>query len=211
MKERKQLFIGYYNKSVILTYIGIILSICGILNVLGGNEAESVNRVTLSMIFLILAGICDLFDGVIARRCDRTEQEKAFGIQIDSLADIVSFVLFPAIILAKTAHGHVLLVLTCILYILAGIIRLAYFNITTEENKGFFKGLPVTFSSMIIPIIYVITLIINKSNIASLMIIVYLIIAFAFVANFKLKKPSGIMYIVFSLLAIFTIVGLLLF
>ena len=214
MKEKSKLFIGYYNKSVVLTYIGIIMSILGIINIMHGYEIcgiESVNRVTISMIFLVLAGICDLFDGFIARKCKRTEQEKQFGIQIDSLADIISFVVFPVIILSRMAYRHNLLIVVSSLYILAGVIRLAYFNITTEENKGYFRGLPVTFSAVIIPLVYMLTLLFNINEITNLMLILYTVIAILNILNFKLKKPSGIWYGIFSALAVFVIYGLLIF
>ena len=76
------MIIGYYNKSVILTFVGILISIFGMLNVANTD---------IALTCLILAGICDLFDGVVARKCKRTDKEKAFGVQIDSLADVISF------------------------------------------------------------------------------------------------------------------------
>lgn len=199
--------IGFYNKSVILTYLGVAMSICGIVNIMNGYMAyeESVDRVPLSMVCFILAGICDLFDGYIARRCKRTEQEKEFGIQIDSLSDVVSFLVFPVVILCRLCYKHYLLMFVCIVYVLCGIIRLAYFNVTIEDNIGFYRGLPVTFSALIIPVVYTIVKLCNIHNIENIILITYFLISVSFIVNFKIKKTTGIWYLIFSVLAILTI------
>ena len=84
--------IGFYNYSVILTYIGLVSSVFGITQVFE-------NHMSIAFLCLLLSGICDLFDGKIARSMkNRTEHEKVFGIQIDSLCDLVCFGVFPAVI-----------------------------------------------------------------------------------------------------------------
>ena len=87
----KKLFLGYYNKSVILTYIGAISAVIGMSLSFSG-------KMKYALICLIVCGVSDLFDGMIARRCKRTDEEKEFGIEIDSLTDMVSFALLPVII-----------------------------------------------------------------------------------------------------------------
>ena len=89
MEKRKM--IGFYNYTVILTYISLVSSVIGI--------AQLFNHNFLTAIFcLMLSGFCDMFDGVVARKHKtRTEQEKVFGIQIDSLCDLVCFGVFPAL------------------------------------------------------------------------------------------------------------------
>ena len=67
MKREKKLFIGCFNKSVILTYIGVIFALAGIFILIDLQEAEQMNLV---MFCLIISGLCDLFDGFIARKCN---------------------------------------------------------------------------------------------------------------------------------------------
>ena len=144
-------FIGCFNKSVILTYIGMIFSLTGTFNLLINKNLE------LSIVLFILAGICDLFDGAIARKCKRNEVQKNFGIQLDSLVDVVSFVGYPVILLYymwKTSSP--LFVLVSAFYMICGITRLAWFNVNSDNFKDSFQGLPVTYSSLIIPVFYVI-------------------------------------------------------
>ena len=83
--------IGFYNYTVILTYIGLMSSVFGITQVMDGEYS-------IAFLCLLLSGVCDLFDGKIARACKtRSDREKVFGIQIDSLCDLVCFTVFPAI------------------------------------------------------------------------------------------------------------------
>ena len=87
VKEKKitDKLIGVYDYTVILTYISLWISIGGMMLSLNGH-------LDLAVLCLALSGLCDMFDGKIARtKKDRTEIEKRFGIQIDSLCDIVCF------------------------------------------------------------------------------------------------------------------------
>lgn len=147
--------IGFYNYSVILTYIGLCSSVFGITQIFEGNE-------TVAFLCLILSGICDLFDGKIARSMkNRSEQAKVFGIQIDSLCDLVCFGVFPAVIGYHYHTVYPLRIVSTLMIVLGAVIRLGYFNVmeeerqrTTDENRKEYEGLPVTTVSMILPLIY---------------------------------------------------------
>ncbi len=189
--------IGCYNKSVILTHIGIIASAIGM---------AFVGLHDCAVICLIVAGICDLFDGVIARRCKRTEQEKAFGVQLDSLADLISFGAFPFVLLVSFVPAQPVFRIPAIIvgaiYVLAAVTRLGWFNITTEENKGFYIGMPVTYSALIIACVYPLSYLIGERIMGWVYIGLYLIMALLYVLNFKMKKPRLIAYIVFSVISL---------
>ena len=74
-----------------------------------------------------------MFDGKVARtKKDRTEVEKRFGIQIDSLADIVCFGVSPAILCYRMGMRGLTGVAILLFYVLAGLIRLAWFNVSEE-------------------------------------------------------------------------------
>lgn len=199
--------IGCYNRSVILTHIGILAALVGI--------AFVKNR-DLAVICLIAAGICDLFDGVIAQRCKRDDREKAFGVQLDSLADLISFGAFPFVFLVNFVSDapagapgvpaenafRILAVAVGAVYVLAAVTRLGWFNVTVEENRGFFQGMPVTYSALIIACIYPLSYLLGERVMGAVYIAVYAIMAALFVLNFKVKKPRGAAYIAFGLLAI---------
>jgi len=147
--------IGFYNYSVILTYIGLLSSVFGITQIIEGNES-------LAFLCLLLSGICDLFDGRIARSMkNRTEHEKVFGIQIDSLCDLVCFGVFPAVIGYHYQSVYPMRLVSSLLIVLCAVIRLGYFNVmeeerqrNTTENRKEYQGLPVTTVAIILPLIY---------------------------------------------------------
>ena len=87
------MIIGKWNKSVILTYIGLCFGILGMF------FAFVSENILYAFSCLLVAGVCDLFDGVIARKCKRTKEEKLFGIELDSLVDVFNFIALPIAIL----------------------------------------------------------------------------------------------------------------
>ncbi len=199
--EEKELIIGEYNKSVILTYIGIGTSSIGIWFAIYG-------EIKYAFICLIFAGICDLFDGVIARRCKRSPRAEAFGIQLDSLADVFSFLALPTVICFALLDQWGII---GILYVIAGIIRLAWFNVISNEEgtQKYFIGLPVTYSALILPLYYLLYLI--NQTIFPLwgFFLIYLAVSVAYIAKSKIRKPRGLAYIFFAALAILMTVGII--
>lgn len=206
-KETKKKIIGYWNKSVILTYLGITFSVIGTIILLLNNNLK------LSLTCLTLAGICDMFDGTVARLCKRTEQEKQFGVQIDSLADVVCSLVFPVIIyihsaeintsVRHTINYSIVTYIIASMYIICGVSRLAWFNIHTanpNEKVNYYSGMPVTYIAMVLPITHIIGFQFNLCNLTYH--ITMLITAILFIANFKLKKPGLKAYILFSILTI---------
>ena len=161
------------------------------------------------LILLILAACFDLFDGPVARSFQRTEQEKAFGIQLDSLADTISFVVFPALILLKLAGVRPVTLLIAFFYVFAGIMRLGWFNITTSENPGVFQGLPVVYSALIYPILYLVLSYLKISNMGPWFAAASMLLSLLMIANFSMRKPSLKGVIGFAGLGILVIVLLL--
>ena len=122
--------IGVYDYTVIATYLSLLLG-------LGGLYSAAQNEPLDAMLCLMLAGLLDAFDGRIARtKKDRTEQEKRFGIQIDSLNDLVCFGVLPAAIGWSMDCDRLWFLATMSFFALCALIRLAYFNVTEEERQG---------------------------------------------------------------------------
>ena len=108
--------LGVYDYTVILTYISLMVSIGGMLFSLNGD-------CRMALVCLAISGLCDMFDGKVARtKKDRTEAEKRFGIQIDSLADIVCFGVSPAILCYRMGMRGLTGVAILLFYVLAGLI-----------------------------------------------------------------------------------------
>lgn len=199
------MFIGFYNKSLILTYLGVAFSIVGMFLALSGN-------LQLAMVCMVCAGVCDMFDGKVARACKRTEEEKKFGVEIDSLADIVSFVVFPVVIGYSMELNSWYHILGYVLLVLAGITRLGYFNVSvidTDKNNPVktYSGLPVTSTSIILPTIWFFSELVGRVSFKSIFSTLVYLIAFLFIFNIKIPKIKGIAY---TLLTVIAVIGVLL-
>lgn len=144
--------IGYYNYTVWATYVGMAFSVIGITLAAEGHA-------TWAVVFLMLSGFCDSIDGMVARtKKDRTRQEIRFGMQIDSLCDVLCFGVFPAVICYTLGVSGIIGKAVLVFYCGCGIIRLAYFNVLAEEKeegaRRYYHGLPITFMSAILPLAY---------------------------------------------------------
>lgn len=191
--------IGFYNYTVILTYVGLVSGVIGTFLALEGHPC-------LAVFCCMFCGFCDMFDGFVARKRKRTDLEKKFGIQIDSLCDLICFGFFPALISYSLGAKQGYQCAVLITYVLAALIRLAYFNVVeeerqsqTDEKRKFYEGLPVTSIAMLYPLIYMSRTIFKKYFLCALSLFMF-IIAMLFVSKIKIKKPGikGLM----SLLAI---------
>ena len=185
----KNKLLGYYNYTIILTYIGMVVGFTGITGVLSQDYIYSI-------ICLMVAGLCDMFDGAIASTMDRTKQEKFFGIQIDSLSDLICFGVLPAIFVYSFCEGKGVSFAFAGFYILCALIRLAYFNvdeqkrqIVSSESRKIYLGLPVTTAAIIYPFVFEICSVFILPT-KSILLITMLAMSILFITPFKLKKPA---------------------
>ena len=193
----KKIFLGVYHPSVLLTYLGLSISLYGIF---------FSKSLAFSLILLILAGLCDTFDGMVANALQRNNLEKAFGVQIDSLSDLISFGVFPVqIYLQYFAKFGVVSFLLSVLYLLSVVTRLAYFNASGGEKKDYFIGLAVTYASFFIPLYGLFSIYFSIEEIFPGEFL-YALLAFFFVLNFRMKKPSLKIRIGLLLLAILFVI-----
>ncbi|MCQ2537978.1 MAG: CDP-alcohol phosphatidyltransferase family protein [Lachnospiraceae bacterium] len=188
MKQSKLL--GYYNYTVVLTYIGMLTGFIGIVLAFEGNLFNSI-------ICLMIAGFCDMFDGAIAStNKKRTEQEKCFGIQIDSLSDLICFGVLPASIVYSISDKNSIVLAISAMYVLSALIRLAYFNVDEQDRqkkcsgpRELYYGLPVTLSALIIPIVYGITTLFSLDMRIPVTVSLF-VTGILFLLPFPLKKPK---------------------
>lgn len=188
--ERKM--IGFYNYSVILTYISLLCSVFGMTQAIHG-------RFKTAIFCLAISGLCDMFDGKIARTMkNRTEDEKSFGIQIDSLCDMVCFGVFPAIICYLLGVRGPLGLAIIAVYCINSVIRLAFFNVmeaknalVTEEGEKYYKGLPITSMAIVLPIVFMIQFFVPDFVFRICLHLALLIVGILFVVNFRFRKPKN--------------------
>ena len=188
--------IGFYNYTVILTYLSLISSCIGMFFCFGVGGMGP--HPTYAMACLMISGLCDMFDGKVARtKKDRTECEKNFGIQIDSLCDLVCFGVLPSVIGYAVGMRSWVDMPILIIFPLCAVIRLAYFNVAEEDRqkksaevRKVYEGLPVTSVSLILPLLYSFHRDIGRECFHTVYGAVLLLIAIAFITRFKVKKPT---------------------
>lgn len=187
--------IGYYNYTVILTYMSLISSVLGMFFAMG--MSGSIHP-EYAIICLMISGLCDMFDGKVARtKKSRSESEKQFGIQIDSLCDAVCFGVLPSIIGYSIGMKSWCDVPVLVMFPLCAVIRLAYFNVAEEERqkqtsdvRKVYEGLPVTSVALILPLLYSFHKDIGSELFPTIYGFALLLIAIAFITRFKVKKPT---------------------
>lgn len=198
------MFIGKWNKSVILTYIGLGFAI------LGMYLAIIQNNILLSLMCLMISGVCDMFDGKIARLCKRNDEEIAFGIELDSLVDVVCFVILPIIIYLSMGFTAWYNIVTYILLAVCGIARLGYFNVCTATKDGkaikYYEGLPVTVAAITFPLGYLLNYVMSDVVFYIFFSLLITIEAILNITKIKIKKTSGIMYPIMAVLAVAMII-----
>jgi CDP-diacylglycerol--serine O-phosphatidyltransferase len=186
---------------------------------------------------ILLASAFDFLDGLTARLLDAKSE---FGKQLDSLADIVSFGVAPSVILFNWLHlvlielsidstfelisanfSQRLILFSSLLFVIAGAIRLARFNITKTESN-IFKGLPIPAAALIIAAIWLVLgstenkavkdLILNLYFVLGVIsVLVFLMLSNIKMLSFKFRGMSFTKNILQYLLLIVSVVLIILF
>ena len=182
--------IGFYSYTVVLTYLGLASSAIGMILTFQGFAKYA-------LFCLAFSGLCDMFDGKVARmKKDRTEDEKRFGIQIDSLCDVVCFGAFPMILCYSIGMRGPAGISILVFYLIAGVIRLAFFNVMeekrqdeTDEARKYYQGLPITSIAIILPLFCTLRPLLGHRFLSELHICI-LTVGLLFIINFPLRKPG---------------------
>lgn len=149
------------------------------------------NNFSLAIVLAWVGGAFDIFDGKIARKYHLSNE---FGVQLDSFADFLSFVLVPVFLIFQAVYtvnfsnaSMVLAAIVSIYYVIAGLRRLIQFNINTDAGdvKKFFTGVPTPLGAILLWIVYLASIygMLNAFGVVLLMIII------GWSLNSKIKVP----------------------
>ena len=109
----------------------------------------------VSIIAILGSVVFDWFDGIIARKMEgRTKKQGIFGVQLDSMIDIVSFGVFPAILLLSYGNYNIWFLPGAFAIIAACAIRLSYFNIYGLIDSKTYMGLSVDNNALILAFVF---------------------------------------------------------
>jgi CDP-diacylglycerol--serine O-phosphatidyltransferase len=159
---------------------------------------------TLAMISLIGAGICDLFDGVVARRLIRTPEQQIFGTRLDSLVDACAFGISPLVLCCGLGLSTLPDCFLLAFFVCCVVWRLAFFDTVGMEQEGdqrFYIGLPTTYVALVIPLVFI-TALIDAELMRNLLRVAVLGLAGAMVSSLRIPKPRAKGYAFLLILAI---------
>lgn len=202
----KKKFIGFYRDCDLLTMTGTCLALLGCVFAINGNRL-------IPIFLLILSGICDGFDGKLARRHKSTEEQSTYGVQLDSLSDLIAFGVFPLVLTISALPKNCYYAwVALIFYSICGMIRLAYFNtldICGKSEKGYFIGAPITTISIIYPIVYLLCFYFKFAYFDIIATVFFILVGLSFIYRMRIKKLDDKGKIVLSILGVCLIIAVL--
>jgi CDP-diacylglycerol--serine O-phosphatidyltransferase len=149
------------------------------------------NNFVLAIILAWIGGAFDIFDGKVARKYNLSNE---FGIQLDSFADFLSFVLVPVFLVFQSTYatqlsglGLAIASIISIYYVISGLRRLIHFNINADagEVDKYFTGVPTPLGAILLWLIYIAA----AYNFIPAISVVGLMVIIAWSLNSTLKVP----------------------
>ena len=185
---KNKFVIGYYNLANFVTLSGLACSLLACFMITSGN-------MFLAMLCLCLAALCDAMDGRIARATPSvTKKGRFYGVQLDSLCDMVSFGAVPCFVAYQMGYNGTFDILLYMLFVICGAIRLANFN-TDAAAEGepvrmkYFTGIPIPFSAVLFPLLAIVHML--AGHLFLLFRLVFLLVGVGYILRIKVPKPSG--------------------
>ncbi len=194
MNTKMQSFIGLSD------LVSLMNMSCGFLSIL-----MSINHnFYYAAIFMILSLLFDSIDGWVARKTNRLD-EYEFGKNIDSLSDIVSFGVSPAVFLysfslVNAPYLEVPTVLVSLFIIICGILRLTRYNVISNNVEGFI-GFPIPGIAIIIASFYI-------SGLFNIYIalILAIIVSIAMICNIPYEKFNNLYLLILNCICLLCII-----
>jgi CDP-diacylglycerol--serine O-phosphatidyltransferase len=169
-----------------------LCSLAGLLSAVLAIYFAIVGNFPAAMIGLAWAVFFDWSDGNIARRMkSRTDEQRKFGGQLDSLIDIVSFGVCPAVVLLSYGDFSPWFIPGAFIITAAGVLRLSYFNVFGLAGKSSFQGLAIDNNGIFLVLIFVINSFVSASGFTVLLYITIVALAVLNVAPIRTPKLSS--------------------
>lgn len=186
-----------FDKANIVTTLGLLAGLFSIIFTV-------LNDWELSILMMLLAITCDIFDGIVARRF-RKKQDKLIseiGGQFDSLADLVHSGIAPGIFIYYYTGETILSAILLAIIVISCFLRLAYYNCVGLTDKGYFYGLPVFYSPLILAVVYIIVSFINHNILLYFYAIIVPVLHISSSLRIKKSNSGPVFYIFLTCLFI---------
>ena len=204
--------IGFYDYTLILTLLSLVSAVFGMTQAIDGSFK-------LAILCLAFSGLCDAFDGKVARtKKNRTDDERSFGIQLDSLCDMVAFGALPAVICYLLGVKGYLGCIAISYYCICAVIRLSFYNVKETDRmymetptEKVYYGLPITSITMILPAVVLLELVTPDELFPVLLIVMLFVVGTCFILNFKIHRPGKLVLIGLIVLTAVVVTVILIF
>jgi CDP-diacylglycerol--serine O-phosphatidyltransferase len=189
--ESRASILGFLkDRANLITMLGLVSSVIGIYFAIKGSFEAA-------MIALLWAILCDWMDGPVARRTKgRDKSLGEFGAELDSLVDIVSFGVLPAIVLLSYGEFSPWFLPGAIALIAAGVIRLAYFDVFGLEGGSTYVGLSLDINSFAFTLVFLFESLVDRELFQWAIYAMSLLLAGLNVSSLRMPKMAGIWYYV---------------
>ena len=169
-----------------------LCSLAGLLCAILGIYYAVVGVFPAAMIGMLWAVLFDGYDGIIARRLKgRTDEHKAFGEQLDSLIDIVSFSVCPSVVLMSYGGFSPWLLPGAFVIVSTGVIRLSYFSVFGLVDKSTYMGLALDNNTIILSIVFLLDGLITHDILVVILYTTLMVLAILNIAPIRTPKLSG--------------------
>lgn len=186
------------SQKTILSYAGDLPNICSLVGLLCAVMAiyyAVLENFPAAMIGMIWAVFFDWSDGIIARRMKgRTEEQGFFGAQLDSLIDVISFGICPAVVLLSYGHFNPWYIPGAFIIVATSVIRLSYFNVFGLVDKSTYMGLALDNNTIILVFAFLFNGLISHTAFSVFIYILLMLLATLNVAPIKTPKFAGRWY-----------------
>lgn len=200
------------SQKTIISYAGDLPNICSLIGLFCSLLAIYFSILGLfhaAMISMIWAVFFDWSDGIIARKLKgRSEEQGLFGAQLDSLIDIVSFGVCPAVFLLSYGNFSAWYLPGAFVILATGVIRLSYFNVFGLIDKSTYFGLALDNNVLLLAAVFLLSPLMSQGTFSIVLYIMLMILSVLNVAPIKTPKFAGKWFYV---LTVYTVVMSILF
>jgi phosphatidylserine synthase len=176
----------------IITLLGLS---CGVL----GIHFALLENFPAAVIAMLWAVLFDWFDGPVARRIPgRSDVQSSIGAKMDSLVDIVSLAICPAIILLSYGEFSAWFFPGALAIVMAGVVRLAYFDVFGVDDDGTIAGLSLDITALVVAFVFLLEGVLSHNSFAALLYTTIAVLSLLHVAPFRMPKMVGCWYYVIT-------------
>jgi CDP-diacylglycerol--serine O-phosphatidyltransferase len=156
-----------------------------------------------AVVALLWAVMFDWFDGPVARRMvGRSRVRQLFGAQLDSLVDVISSATAPGVLLLAYGEFSPWFYPGLLAIVLAGVLRLAHFNVFGVSDDGTIAALSIDFTPLVVAGVFLLEGPLSHDAFAVLLYGVIMVLSALHVAPFRMPKMAGAWVVIVTVYAV---------